>query len=70
MSIRHSAIQAEDASIFADQQKGIQASPHAGCIGMREKRIDMFHRYLLQNVDLPLAPQATGSTEISMINDR
>ena len=37
---------------------------------MREKRIDMFHRYLLQNVDLPLAPQATESTKISMINDR
>ncbi len=53
---KNTAIQLEDASVFADQQMGIQSSPHPGCIGTREERIFMFHRYLLSHVDSPLAP--------------
>jgi phenylpropionate dioxygenase-like ring-hydroxylating dioxygenase large terminal subunit len=39
-------IQQEDAGIFTAQQRGIQASRHAGCIGTREERIYAFQRYV------------------------
>jgi choline monooxygenase len=42
----NAAIQAEDSSVFASQQKGIAASPFQGCIGTREERIWCFHDYL------------------------
>lgn len=41
------AIQREDASVFAAQQRGIQATPFRGCIGTREERIWCFHDYVL-----------------------
>jgi AMMECR1 domain-containing protein len=42
----NSAIQREDASVFAAQQKGIAATPFRGCIGTREERIWCFHEYV------------------------
>lgn len=59
-------IQLEDASVFADQQTGVQSSPHPGCIGTREERIFMFHRYLLTNVDSPVAPPPAKLPETAM----
>lgn len=46
-------IQWEDNSIFADQQRGLQASRHPGVIGAREERVHQFQRYLLDSLDLP-----------------
>lgn len=59
---KNEAIQLEDASVFADQQRGVEVSPHPGCIGTREERIYMFHRYLLTNVKSPIAPQPAEPT--------
>jgi choline monooxygenase len=42
----NSAIQREDASVFAAQQRGLAATPFKGCIGTREERIWCFHQYL------------------------
>jgi phenylpropionate dioxygenase-like ring-hydroxylating dioxygenase large terminal subunit len=42
----NAAIQREDASVFASQQRGISATPFRGCIGTREERIWCFHDYL------------------------
>lgn len=42
----NTAIQREDASVFAGQQRGLAATPFRGCIGTREERIWCFHRYL------------------------
>jgi len=42
----NSAIQREDASVFASQQRGISATPFKGCIGTREERIWCFHDWL------------------------
>ena len=61
----NTAIQLEDASIFADQQAGIQASPHPGCLGTREERIYMFHRYLLSHVRSPVAPAPSDLPAVS-----
>jgi hypothetical protein len=50
----NSAIQREDASVFAAQQRGITATPFKGCIGTREERIWCFHQYLRSTrSDLP-----------------
>jgi phenylpropionate dioxygenase-like ring-hydroxylating dioxygenase large terminal subunit len=38
---------AEDGSIYAGVQKGLQASPHPGVIGTREERIYAFQQYIL-----------------------
>ena len=40
----NTAIQREDASVFAAQQRGIAATPFKGCIGTREERIWCFHQ--------------------------
>lgn len=37
----------EDASIFADQQRGLESSPHPGCIGTLEERLYFFQKYVL-----------------------
>jgi len=37
---------AEDAVIFGDVQKGLQASPHRGVIGTREERVFAFQRFV------------------------
>jgi phenylpropionate dioxygenase-like ring-hydroxylating dioxygenase large terminal subunit len=37
----------EDAAIFADLQKGLQASVHRGVIGTREERVWAFQKYVL-----------------------
>ena len=42
----NAAIQKEDASVFAAQQRGIAATPFRGCIGTREERIWCFHDWL------------------------
>lgn len=42
----NTAIQREDSSVFAAQQKGITATAFTGCIGTREERIWCFHDYL------------------------
>jgi phenylpropionate dioxygenase-like ring-hydroxylating dioxygenase large terminal subunit len=42
----NTAIQREDASVFAATQRGLAASPFKGCIGTREERIWAFHQYL------------------------
>lgn len=39
-------IQSEDKSIFASQQKGIEASAHRGCIGTREERLYVFQQFI------------------------
>jgi phenylpropionate dioxygenase-like ring-hydroxylating dioxygenase large terminal subunit len=36
----------EDASIFADVQRGLNASPHRGVIGTREERVFAFQQYV------------------------
>ena len=46
-------IQLEDLGIFADQQKGLEASRHPGCIGTREERIHAFQGYLLAECGQP-----------------
>jgi hypothetical protein len=38
----------EDKAIFVDQQKGMEASRHPGCIGTREERIFIFQQYILR----------------------
>lgn len=43
----NTAIQREDASVFAAVQLGLAASPFKGCLGTREERIWCFHQYLL-----------------------
>jgi choline monooxygenase len=42
----NTAIQREDASVFAAQQQGLRATPFRGCIGTREERIWCFQRYV------------------------
>ncbi len=39
-------VQTEDASVFSDQQRGIQNSRHPGCIGTREERIYAFQQFI------------------------
>lgn len=39
-------VQLEDLEIFADQQRGLEASGHPGCIGTREERIYTFQEYI------------------------
>lgn len=46
----NAAIQREDASVFAAQQRGIAATPFRGCIGTREERIWCFHDYVKRTV--------------------
>jgi choline monooxygenase len=43
----NTAIQREDASVFAAVQRGLAATPFKGCLGTREERIWCFHRSLL-----------------------
>jgi hypothetical protein len=45
-------IQLEDASVFADQQRGIEATRHRGCLGTREERVHTFQRYVAENTDV------------------
>ncbi len=45
-------IQLEDWEIFADQQRGLEASRHPGCIGTREERIYAFQEYIRQECGL------------------
>ena len=37
----------EDASIFGDQQRGLEQSPHPGCIGTLEERLYLFQKYVI-----------------------
>jgi hypothetical protein len=41
-------VMSEDIAIFEDQQKGMAASRHAGCIGTREERIFIFQQYIMR----------------------
>jgi choline monooxygenase len=40
---------AEDGSIYAGVQRGMEASPHPGVIGTREERVYYFQKYVLDN---------------------
>ena len=40
---------AEDGSIYASVQRGMETSPHAGVIGTREERVYHFQKYVLDN---------------------
>jgi len=44
----------EDWKIFADQQRGLEASRHPGCIGTREERIYTFQEYIRRECELGL----------------
>jgi phenylpropionate dioxygenase-like ring-hydroxylating dioxygenase large terminal subunit len=46
-------VQLEDAAIFADAQRGIEASVHQGCIGTREERVYAFQEFVRQRCGLP-----------------
>jgi hypothetical protein len=39
-------VQLEDAAVFRDQQRGIEAVRHRGCIGTREVRLYFFQRFV------------------------
>jgi phenylpropionate dioxygenase-like ring-hydroxylating dioxygenase large terminal subunit len=39
-------VQMEDAAVFRDQQRGIEAARHRGCIGTREERLYYFQRFV------------------------
>jgi phenylpropionate dioxygenase-like ring-hydroxylating dioxygenase large terminal subunit len=41
----------EDAGIFADVQRGVEASPHPGVIGTREERVHAFQRWVLREIE-------------------
>ena len=43
----------EDRSIFADQQRGLQASVHPGALGTLEERLYLFHKWVLEQCDRP-----------------
>ena len=45
-SLANTAIQREDASVFAAVQRGLGATPFKGCLGTREERIWCFHHYV------------------------
>ncbi|VTR92299.1 rieske (2fe-2s) domain-containing protein : Rieske (2Fe-2S) domain-containing protein OS=Rhodopirellula europaea 6C GN=RE6C_01081 PE=4 SV=1: Rieske: Ring_hydroxyl_A [Gemmata massiliana] len=51
---------AEDGSIYAGVQRGMEVSPHPGVIGTREERVYHFQKFVLDNTrgprELPLAP--------------
>lgn len=57
----NAAIQREDSSVFAAQQKGIAATPFRGCIGTREERIWCFHDYLRRACGTPQGGPGTGA---------
>jgi phenylpropionate dioxygenase-like ring-hydroxylating dioxygenase large terminal subunit len=42
----------EDASIFADVQRGLQASCHTGVIGRREERVHAFQEWIVRRCSL------------------
>ena len=44
------ALMREDAPVFPDLQRGLEASPHPGVLGSREERIHAFHTFLTQRV--------------------
>lgn len=48
----------EDAAIYPAVQMGLQASPHRGVIGVREERIYVFQKYVLQTCGLPVPDEA------------
>ena len=50
----------EDAAIYGEVQKGLEASPHRGVIGTREERIYPFQQFILDRTrtgprELPIA---------------
>ena len=53
-------IQLEDAGVFGTLQRGIEVSPHAGCIGTREERIWAFQRYVRERAGSQGEPQPAG----------
>jgi phenylpropionate dioxygenase-like ring-hydroxylating dioxygenase large terminal subunit len=50
-------IQLEDAAVFPALQRGLEASPHTGCLGTREERIWAFQRYIFQQAGSQAAPR-------------
>jgi choline monooxygenase len=55
----------EDASIYEGVQKGLEASPHHGVIGVREERVYYFQKYVLDRTqgptELPVLDGAPGA---------
>lgn len=43
----------EDASIFNDQQRGLECSPHPGVIGTLEERLYLFQKFVLLHCEEP-----------------
>jgi hypothetical protein len=43
-------VQTEDASVFGDQQRGIQSTRHPGCLGTREERIYCLQRFIAERM--------------------
>lgn len=43
-------VQTEDASVFGDQQRGIQSTRHPGCLGTREERIYCLQRFIAKRM--------------------
>jgi hypothetical protein len=55
----------EDAPIFADVQKGLEASAHPGVIGTREERIYAFQKYVLAACGRPHPEGKDGDGALS-----
>lgn len=60
---------AEDGSIYAGVQRGMECSPHAGVIGTREERVYYFQKYVLDHTkgarELPQVFSPEGASENS-----
>jgi len=46
-------VMSEDLTIYADQQRGLEASRHRGVIGTREERVHSFQKYILESLSIP-----------------
>jgi phenylpropionate dioxygenase-like ring-hydroxylating dioxygenase large terminal subunit len=55
----------EDANIFGDVQRGLQASEHRGVIGTREERIFVFQKYVLDRCGASNGQQHANPLAIS-----
>jgi phenylpropionate dioxygenase-like ring-hydroxylating dioxygenase large terminal subunit len=51
---------AEDAAVYPDVQRGLEASPHVGVLAAREERVHHFQEYVAQRAGGRGAPMPTG----------
>lgn len=59
----NTVIQTEDAGVFGAQQRGVENSPHRGCLGTREERIYAFQHYVARTCFGPDAVPALPDRE-------